>query len=365
VELTVATGTVNATSLNLRAAPDGAVLAALPFGARLTITNDAGDWLEVSAGARTGFVASRYVTRAGAAAAPVVPPRDNGQIQDDGNYAYTPLGQRFATKCGPGFRTSGTTSMASFVTAAGARFAALAPSLLRVMRAVSANEGNLEAINSYDNAFLSVGLFQWTAGTDGNPGELAGLLDRVRGVAPAVFAEYFGSFGLNAVVAPAQPGRLVSGLLEIDGAQLTSGAAKAVLRSAVWAYRFWRAGNDDTVRQAQVEHAAARVATFYDASIGTRKVRDYVTSEYGVALLLDEHVNRPGHVPGTLANAVAVFVQSTGRADPGTWNDADEAQLLQSYLSERVSTSMTNSDARAQSIAASGLAATARGSFQT
>jgi hypothetical protein len=145
---------------------------------------------------------------------------------------------------------------------------------------------------------------------------------------------------------------------------LATAADKARLRGPEWAYRFWRAGHDDTVRQAQVEHAMARIDRFYGAAVAGATVREYVTSEYGVALLLDEHVNRPGHVPGTLAQAVGAFVQATGRNDPAQWGDADEAGLLEHYLAARARTTMTNSDARARAIADGGTASTARGSFQ-
>jgi len=40
----------------------------------------------------------------------------------------------------------------------------LTDSAINVMAAVSENEGNLDAINTWDNAFLTFGMFQWTAG---------------------------------------------------------------------------------------------------------------------------------------------------------------------------------------------------------
>src|SRR5690606_19844095 len=42
----------------------------------------------------------------------------------------------------------------------------------RVLEATAENEGALDAINTWDNAFLSFGMFQWTAGQAGQPGEL-------------------------------------------------------------------------------------------------------------------------------------------------------------------------------------------------
>ena len=69
------------------------------------------------------------------------------------------------------------------------------------------------------------------------------------------------------------------------------------------------------------------------------------SSEYGVALLLDEHVNRPGHVPGTLGAALRQLTTGSGLPDPTGWTDADEAKLLDLYLEARNGTSMTASEA--------------------
>ncbi|MFN2597438.1 MAG: hypothetical protein ABR563_09665 [Pyrinomonadaceae bacterium] len=121
------------------------------------------------------------------------------------------------------------------------------------------------------------------------------------------------------------------------------------------------------MRVAEVEHAMSRVDLFFRCPrclINSRFVGDFVSSEYGVALLLDQHVNRPGHVPGTLARAVAQL----GGGDPQAWQDAQEQRLISVYLQQRALTSMTNSDARAKSILAAvnqGLASRNRGSFQS
>ena len=47
----------------------------------------------------------------------------------------------------------------------------------RAICKVAHNEssGAFEALNTYDNAFLSAGLFNWTLGKDGDKGELPGI----------------------------------------------------------------------------------------------------------------------------------------------------------------------------------------------
>jgi hypothetical protein len=78
-------------------------------------------------------------------------------------------------------------------------------------------------------------------------------------------------------------------------------------------------------------------------------------------------VNRPGNVPSTLAAAVNQFINSTGKTDPTTWTDQDEAALLNIYIQRRASTSMTDSTGRANKIRQAvnnGLASAKRGSFE-
>ena len=296
-----------------------------------------------------------------------VPPRDSGVIRADVDHAFTPDGSIFAFRNPRGFHTSGLTSLGAYLAAAGTALAAWPSSKLRVVQAVSLNEGNLEAINSYDNCFMSFGLFQWTAGPAQDAGELAGLLDRIKQRDAAKFHEYFGSFGLDAVIT--HPGKLTIGFLSLRDTRLDSPESKAPLRAAEWAYRFWRAAHDDTVRICQIDLAVARIDAFYDDAITlpgggtTRNINQYITSELGVSLLLDEHVNRPGHVPDTLKNGITDYVKGTRRADPFVWTDDDEKKVIQAYIRIRNGTNMTDSQKRADKITQSGQVSAQRGSF--
>ena len=369
------TGTVIATSLNLRSAPNGSIISVLRLGTSVAILGQAGDWLQVSTGVGMGFLSAEFVKPDSAAALvaplpsvplPAVPQRDDGTIRTDDDHAFAPDGSKFALKHREGFATIGTTTITAFLGSASASVAAIPPSKVRVVQAVSLNEGRLEAINSYDNSFMSFGAFQWTAGADGNPGELAGLMDRIKRRDQAAFQEYFASFGLDAVIT--NSGNLTVGFLTLAGKTLDSPEAKTSLREALWAYRFWRAGHDNAVRTCQIEHALSRIDAFYDATIAlagdgtTRGVNQYITSEYGVSLLLDEHVNRPGHVPGTLQRGIADYVSDTHRADPAAWTSDDECKVIDFYLQIRQGTGMTDSKKRADTIAKGGVS-TQRGSF--
>jgi hypothetical protein len=237
------------------------------------------------------------------------------------------------------------------------------------MQAVSANEGRLEAINTWDNAFLTFGALQWTVGAKDAEGELAALLNRIKATASDVFTDYFGQYGLDVGPIATGPGVVPTGSLLLNGRRLATPADKGRLRDVDWAYRFYRAGHDRTVRRIQVEHAVSRLATFYSEprkGIKGRLVSDYVRSEYGVALLLDQHVNRPGHVPATLRQGVDELEQHTDVAHPELWTDHEERELLDLYLERRAMTNMTDSVKRGDAIKSAvrqGVISERRGSF--
>jgi hypothetical protein len=294
-----------------------------------------------------------------------------GAFHFEGNNAVAPDGTVFGRRSGPGIFNIGQTSIRQFVQTHGGQFSNLSPSRLRVMQAVSANEGNLEAINTFDNAFLTFGAFQWTAGVGDAAGELPALVARLKRADPAVFGQLLGQFGLDVASVNGPPGQPPTGFFSLNGSTVRTAAAKGQrLRTLERAFQFFKAGQNDTLRRVEIEHAASRIDLFYrdpNHRIRGRFVADFVTSEFGVALLLDEHVNRPGHVPGTMAGAVDQFISATGKADPATWATQDERRLLDIYIERRNHTTMTDPQNRANRVRqalAAGLVSDARGSFQ-
>jgi hypothetical protein len=278
--------------------------------------------------------------------------------------ALTPEGRQFARVEKSGFFTSGTTSIGDWL-AARSSAPPVSPSVLRVMQAVSVNEGKLDAINSYDNCFLSFGILQWTSGADGAEGELPAMLNHLKQSDAAAYAECFGRFGLDVDVAGANP---TTGRLTLNGAVLDTAAEKEQLRQVKWAYRFWRAGQHDSVRLAQFEFAAGRIKRFIDANTSGRPLRAWISSELGIAQLLDEHTNRPGHVPGTVELGLKAEF-GTSLPDPTGWTRSDERALLAAYIAARNArpkSRMTDSAGRAQRIQAmadAGKLSMERGSF--
>jgi hypothetical protein len=362
------TGTVIPQGLNLRETPGGTIITVLTQGTIVEIIDDQGGFLQVTVSGQVGFVAAQFIQRTSSGTGTVAA---GGTFHFEGNKAVAPDGTVFGTRKGPGIFNFGTTSIANFVHANPTVFPTLTASRLRVMSAVSVNEGKLEAINTYDNSFLTFGCFQWTAGSESAAGELPALVNRLKQADPTAFDELLGQFGLDVASVSSPPGQTPTGFFSLNGQVINTAAEKqSNLRTLEMAYRFFHAAQDPAMRQVEVEHAASRIDLFYrDAShkILNRFIADYVSSEFGVALILDEHVNRPGHVPGTLAGAVNQFINSSGKNDPATWTDEDEASLLDIYIQRRSTSGMTDSTNRAEKIRAAvtnGLASAERGSFQ-
>lgn len=370
---------VTATSLNLRDAPNGERIGVLLRGAPLDIVARQDGWARVHVSGppdQTGWVSAQYIsdeptpgapaTSPPAAAVAVLPPADDPDhpVKLVGQSVIGPDGRVAARAFRSGFYSKGETPLPAWLAATAAAPGEVSASAVRVVSAMCANEGDLEAVNSYDDCHISFGIFQWTAGQAGDAGELAALLARVQQADPAAYQECFGRYGLEPDV---ETSTATSGHLKLDGARLATGTLKDVLRSPAWAYRFWRAGHHPSVRACQVGLAASRIARFTALAVAGQTVGAWMTSEHAVALVLDEHVNRPGHVPGTLGSAITALGLAKDKKDPANWVREDEARLIEAYLAQRAQTNMTDSNARALRIgeaARAGRISDARNSFQ-
>ncbi|MBR7619844.1 hypothetical protein JKL49_10635 [Phenylobacterium sp. 20VBR1] len=348
-------GVVTVQGLNLRDGPGGAATPpSLDLGVGVEMFESKAGWTRVTtlkAPIRGGWVSSQFLSQTVAVATPAPPPPAAPPMPDApghpvtvaGGKAITPDGRAFASAYKGGFYTTGRTSLAGWL-AGNPPPADLKPSAVRVVRAISANEGLLEAVNSYDNSYMSIGLFQWTCGPATDPGELPALLAALKRTWPVAFQDCFGRYGLDVQTATATA---TTGYLVLNGVVLNTAARKLQLRGPVWAYRFWRAGHHHDMRACQLSFAAGRMARFLDLKAAGVPIRRWLTSEQGVALVLDEHVNRPGHVPGTLTAALAKI----GAHDPAGWQTADEARLIAAYVLARKATNMTDPIKRAERIA--------------
>jgi hypothetical protein len=261
------------------------------------------------------------------------------------------------TKFKKGVYTVGSQKAADFIKENKASLSGkLTESAMNLMVAVSENEGNLDAVNTWDNSFMTFGMFQWTIGVSGDPGELAALVKKIKEADESVFEKYFGQYGLNL----GKTGK-INGYFTLKGADgtedvtLNTSENKELLRNYEWAYYFWHSGQDPLVKSVEIDHALSRIDTFYKS--GGYKVsykgnkyyiQDIITSEYDMALILDNHVNRPGYVRGCLEQAVE---KANPPEDVSKWGTDQERSVIDAYIEIRKTYGkypMTHAEKRAE-----------------
>lgn len=224
----------------------------------------------------------------------------------------------------------------------------LSSSEINTLLATSQNEGNLDSINTWDACYLSWGMFQWTLGQTGEAGELPALLKLIKAIQPAAFKTFFVDFGID--IAPATGE--VTGFITLNNVVQNTDGRKTAFRNNNWALRFALAGKEPAICAVQVLHAINRFNRFYfvkDADFGGLSINDMLSSEYAASLLLDQHVNRPGHVKAVVAAALSQAGISPQQMANGT--DADELKVINKYLTIRRTfgkSPMTHSDTRAK-----------------
>ncbi len=224
----------------------------------------------------------------------------------------------------------------------------MSPSEIKVMLVTSANEGSLDAINTWDSQYLSFGILQWTLGSAGQQGELPALLINIKKRYPSEFQYYFGQFGIDTSSLDGN-----TGWLSLNGTRLVNAVDKNLMRQPIWALRFAIAGMDALVQSVQVLHAISRLDRFYFTPTQTLQgftLSQLLSSEFAVALLLDHHVNRPSHVIPCVADAIARSRLTPAQVAQSSIDN--EALIIQNYLTLRETfggtSAMTKSRERAE-----------------
>ncbi|MCC6554635.1 MAG: hypothetical protein IT372_16770 [Polyangiaceae bacterium] len=255
---------------------------------------------------------------------------------------------------------------------------------IAVLSAVSPNEGGMNAVNTWDTAFLTTGPLQYTVGTTTKPGELPAavcalddldvstalrdfLVDLGFEASPATPADQSASQWSRDVVA-----RVSRGYLFVDSHKIRATADKDLLRYSHVVHQM-------TGKRFAL-HPDKRIEDWYTALIGVCSdritqiglimltfdtlVRDVVRTRLQLALLLDLHVNYPHGVVSSLNGALSDHNGKTGTL---TWDDIRtswsndlEWSLLQRFFTRRMGSRMHDPGGRADRILADAFADFAR-----
>jgi hypothetical protein len=185
----------------------------------------------------------------------------------------------------------------------------------KVMTKVSTLEGGLEAVNTYDTGYISVGFIQFTSGQTGT-GSLAGVLREMRTANAAEFNTYFHSLGIDVDS---------QGLTVVDPASGTilrgADAVTKVMDDKRLTAVFQRAGTDSQAFQAaQVKRAhdeyylAPQAFTVTQGGVAIAgHYQDVLTSEAGKTALMDRAVQRGvGNARQTFRDACKAVMTAHG-----------------------------------------------------
>jgi hypothetical protein len=169
-----------------------------------------------------------------------------------------------------------------------------APEEQRVWEAVSALEGGFDAVQTYDTGYISVGFIQFISFNDGKH-DLSHVLLQEKADQPAEFQTDFRRFGIDV-----RPDRSFVVVDPETGAELEGpDAVMKVIDDKRLLAAFQRAGRRTPFRLAQIRVAKADywpeddplTVTLPGGAVLTGKIGDVVTSEAGIATLLDRKIN--------------------------------------------------------------------------
>jgi LysM repeat protein len=208
----------------------------------------------------------------------------------------------------------------------------ISKSEVNALLATSENEGNMDAVNTWDNSFMSFGMFQWTLGAGSSQGELPALIKLVKEKYPDAFEQFCGQFGVTV----SADTNSTYGYLIYKNKKVNTAADKQFFRSNIVAYRFAAAGLDKRVCAVEILHAINRFNLFYfkrTDKLGGNTLYDLLSSEYAAALFLDNHVNRPGYLWPSVAKAVKNAGLSFDQLKNG--GDREEIRVINKYLKIR------------------------------
>ncbi|WP_375766189.1 M23 family metallopeptidase [Archangium gephyra] len=229
----------------------------------------------------------------------------------------------------------------------------LSNSQKRIWAAIWHSEGALEALNTYDSAFLSFGPMQQTVGKPDAKGELQGALHYVKTHAAQLFQNYFGQYKLDVTEVDETEGELVYGHVKLDGRVLKSAADKQVLRDFIWAYRCVKAMEDTEFRRHFLTHGFNRInivkgltANFGGTAV---KLSDVYKMELSLSLLLDVHINLPGAAKTIWVKAVknALGLGNNATLNTSSITEDDEYEMIKEIISLRNDSNMWDPEARA------------------
>lgn len=216
------------------------------------------------------------------------------------------------------------------------------PNMAKVLAFVSSNEGNFDAINSWDNAVFSFGFMQFAG-----PYSLHTLLALIKYRAPHLFYDCFQRFGIDVEY------RFRNNKFEGQQFVVMDPNTKKVYKDkdALQQFRdnklltcaFLRAGYDIEIAKLQVLLAVAEYAnpaldrsltiTTASGSKVTAPTASFIKSPAGITALIDLAVNQGGGgVAKLFTNAISAIAKRDGLNTEAQLQNIDEGAVLRQIV---------------------------------
>ncbi|MBX9296440.1 hypothetical protein K5M33_10645 [Chromobacterium vaccinii] len=235
----------------------------------------------------------------------------------------------------------------------------------RIIIIMSANEGNMDSVQSYDNQILTAGAMQKTISPTG-AGEFPAQVADFKEKHPELYQSLFENCGWTVEGKGPTDRKMYYKDKELTGGnKITAVELKNLLRDSS---KFNKKTNSKKEKQEsrplaaiikalkheyflehQVQDFIKRLRLVMNLKITdgkiSGKVSDYLKSELGRATALDQHVNRPAYVTTDIKSAVHAYIAKHPdvKPDPATWgtNHAKiESGVLEIYGNARQGTDM-------------------------
>lgn len=240
-----------------------------------------------------------------------------------------------------------------------------------ILIAMSENEGNLDAVQSYDSEVITAGAMQKTVknerGREGK-GELSTQLAKFRDSHPDLYEKYSVGCGWSVEGTGTSAIIYYSDNVLTQGNKITSSELKIVLRKGCSENNFGSTiHNKPLAALVKIlklpEYLDIQVLDFIErlhaaeeniVTSDGKKIKDFVKSNFGRAVVLDHSVNRPTYVVPDFQKAIENFHANNPAIslDPQTWgieSATNENKLLEEY---KLTRRMTDSSARFNSLKA-------------
>jgi peptidoglycan endopeptidase LytF len=213
--------------------------------------------------------------------------------------------------------------------------------LARALKVVSENEGNFDAINSYDKAIFSYGFIQFAGGAGGG---LGAMLMIVKSKQPQVFQQMFGQYGID--VQNATPRPIITCASPETGRVLSGDEACAYIKTnKQLTTAFIAAGFHPSVILAQIESAtrgyvSPALGMKTDLTLGGQlysgvQLATIIRSEAGIATMIDLTVNQwITRTAGFFRQALEQIAAVDGIRTPQQLAAVDERRVLQTIVAQ-------------------------------